>query len=152
MMVTYVWGRPSLLRRQDPPPPTPSLVFFILASQRKHDNEASKRTCEVGGGLLISHSFCSQEKDSFFSSHAHIMNYTVTLYHLGGKGDVELFKVFFFFNFPLFPLQIQLASVVENIRDKLAENIHEMWAVSKIENGEGKGKESLSSSSSSSSS
>ena len=25
--------------------------------------------------------------------------------------------------------------MVENIRDKLAENIHEMWAVSKIENG-----------------
>ena len=24
---------------------------------------------------------------------------------------------------------------VENIRDKLAENIHEMWAVTKIENG-----------------
>ena len=31
--------------------------------------------------------------------------------------------------------QIQLQQVVENIRDKLAENIHEMWAVSKIENG-----------------
>ena len=25
--------------------------------------------------------------------------------------------------------------MVENIRDKLAENIHEMWAVSKIESG-----------------
>ena len=30
---------------------------------------------------------------------------------------------------------IQLQPMVENIRDKLAENIHEMWAVSKIENG-----------------
>ncbi len=31
--------------------------------------------------------------------------------------------------------QIQLAPFVENIRDKLAENIHEMWAVTKIETG-----------------
>jgi ryanodine receptor 2 len=31
--------------------------------------------------------------------------------------------------------QIQLAAFVENIRDKLAENIHEMWAVTKIETG-----------------
>ena len=31
--------------------------------------------------------------------------------------------------------QIQLQPMVENIRDKLAENIHEMWAVSKIESG-----------------
>ena len=31
--------------------------------------------------------------------------------------------------------QIQLQTAVENIRDKLAENIHEMWAMSKIENG-----------------
>ena len=33
------------------------------------------------------------------------------------------------------PSQIQLQPMVENIRDKLAENIHEMWAVSKIESG-----------------
>ncbi len=38
-------------------------------------------------------------------------------------------KYYFFY------FKIQLATVVENIRDKLAENIHEMWAVSKIENG-----------------
>ena len=31
--------------------------------------------------------------------------------------------------------QIQLPSFVENIRDKLAENIHEMWAMGKIEAG-----------------
>ena len=31
--------------------------------------------------------------------------------------------------------QIQLQPFVENIRDKLAENIHEMWAVTKIETG-----------------
>ncbi len=32
-------------------------------------------------------------------------------------------------------IQIQLPSFVENIRDKLAENIHEMWAMGKIEAG-----------------
>ena len=32
-------------------------------------------------------------------------------------------------------LQVQLQAFVENIRDKLAENIHEMWAVTKIETG-----------------
>ena len=31
--------------------------------------------------------------------------------------------------------QVQLQPFVENIRDKLAENIHEMWAVTKIETG-----------------
>ena len=31
--------------------------------------------------------------------------------------------------------QIQLPSFVENIKDKLAENIHEMWAMGKIESG-----------------
>ena len=31
--------------------------------------------------------------------------------------------------------QVQLQAFVENIRDKLAENIHEMWAVTKIETG-----------------
>ena len=38
-------------------------------------------------------------------------------------------------NYTPFLSQIQLQPMVENIRDKLAENIHEMWAVSKIENG-----------------
>lgn len=31
--------------------------------------------------------------------------------------------------------QITLSSYVEQIRDKLAENIHEMWAMNKIEAG-----------------
>lgn len=30
---------------------------------------------------------------------------------------------------------MQLSSSVESVKEKLAENIHEMWAVSKIENG-----------------
>ena len=32
-------------------------------------------------------------------------------------------------------VQVQLPSFVENIRDKLAENIHEMWAMGKVESG-----------------
>jgi len=32
-------------------------------------------------------------------------------------------------------IQITLAPFVETVRDKLAENIHEMWAVNKIESG-----------------
>lgn len=32
-------------------------------------------------------------------------------------------------------LQIQLPGYIEQVRDKLAENIHEMWAMNKIEQG-----------------
>ena len=32
-------------------------------------------------------------------------------------------------------LQIQLPSYVDGVRDKLAENIHELWAMGKIEQG-----------------
>ena len=39
------------------------------------------------------------------------------------------------FHFLINVFQVQLQAFVENIRDKLAENIHEMWAVTKIETG-----------------
>lgn len=35
----------------------------------------------------------------------------------------------------IFLLQIQLPAYIENVRDKLAENLHEIWAASKIEQG-----------------
>jgi hypothetical protein len=44
-------------------------------------------------------------------------------------------KTFILAKFYKIGFQIQLAPFVENIRDKLAENIHEMWAVTKIETG-----------------
>jgi len=31
--------------------------------------------------------------------------------------------------------QVQLPSYIESVRDKLAENIHELWALGKIEQG-----------------
>lgn len=35
----------------------------------------------------------------------------------------------------IYPVQITLPNYIESIRDKLAENIHEMWAMNKIEAG-----------------
>lgn len=32
-------------------------------------------------------------------------------------------------------MQVQLPSYIESVRDKLAENIHELWALGKIEQG-----------------
>lgn len=34
-----------------------------------------------------------------------------------------------------FYFQIQLPAYIENVRDRLAENLHEVWAASKIEQG-----------------
>jgi len=31
--------------------------------------------------------------------------------------------------------QVQLPAYIENVKEKLAENLHELWAMSKIENG-----------------
>lgn len=31
--------------------------------------------------------------------------------------------------------QIQLPAFIENVRDKLAENLHELWAVAKVDQG-----------------
>lgn len=38
-------------------------------------------------------------------------------------------KTFYFY------FQIQLPAYIENVRDRLAENLHEVWAASKIEQG-----------------
>ena len=35
----------------------------------------------------------------------------------------------------LYVLQVQLPQYIENVREKLAENIHELWAMGKIELG-----------------
>jgi len=35
----------------------------------------------------------------------------------------------------LFLVQVQLPTYIENVKEKLAENLHELWAMSKIENG-----------------
>ena len=32
-------------------------------------------------------------------------------------------------------VQIQLPTFIENVKEKLAENLHELWAMGKIENG-----------------
>jgi len=32
-------------------------------------------------------------------------------------------------------VQVQLPTYIENVKEKLAENLHELWAMSKIENG-----------------
>jgi len=32
-------------------------------------------------------------------------------------------------------VQVQLPAYIENVKEKLAENLHELWAMGKIENG-----------------
>ncbi|XP_050406916.2 ryanodine receptor [Patella vulgata] len=51
------------------------------------------------------------------------------------SGPTEIFDYVPFVPNPVATGRIQLPAYIENVRDKLAENLHELWAMSKIEQG-----------------